>query len=117
MKRFNIVLEDNESFILASCPTLEFAEKYLQDMRENDLKLQKYYNWSKLPQYKIIEQNNENERCCSECKKSMNKGYCIENGEEYYCSDECLHKHYTEEEYEELYDDGNGDSYYTEWED
>lgn len=54
-------------------------------------------------------------RYCSECGKSMKKGYCIENGLEYYCSDECLHKHYTNEEYIEMYDNGNGDSYYTEW--
>lgn len=56
-------------------------------------------------------------RTCSECNKEMTQGYCIENGEEYYCSDECLHNHYTQEEYEEMYDDGNGDSYWTEWED
>lgn len=55
-------------------------------------------------------------RICDECKNKMNSGYVIENGLEYYCSDECLHKHYTEEEYLELYDNGNGDSYYTEWE-
>lgn len=55
-------------------------------------------------------------RICSDCEKIMNAGYCINDGEEYYCSDECLHKHYTEEEYKEMYDDGNGDSYYTEWE-
>lgn len=56
-------------------------------------------------------------RKCSECSKNMNEGYCIDNGLEYYCSDECLHKHYTDEEYKEMYDDGNGDSYWTEWED
>lgn len=56
-------------------------------------------------------------RICSECKKKMNDGYCIDGGLEYYCSDECLHKHYTEEEYLDMYDDGNGDSYWTEWED
>ena len=55
-------------------------------------------------------------RICNECKKKMNKGYCIENGMEYYCTDECLHKHYTEEEFLNMYNDGDGDSYYTEWE-
>lgn len=55
-------------------------------------------------------------RICNECKKKMNKGYCIENGLEYYCTDECLHKHYTEEEFLNMYNDGEGDSYYTEWE-
>ena len=56
-------------------------------------------------------------RTCSHCGDGMYEGYCIDNGEEYYCSDECLHKHYTEEEYLEMYDEGNGDSYWTEWED
>ena len=59
----------------------------------------------------------ESERFCNECGKAMNSGYCIDNGCEYYCSEECLHKHYTEEEFLEMYDNGNGDSYYTEWED
>lgn len=54
-------------------------------------------------------------KICSECGREMIEGYCIENGLDYYCSDECLHKNMTEEEYLELYDDGNGDSYYTEW--
>lgn len=43
-------------------------------------------------------------------------GYCIDSGLKYYCSDECLHKHYTKEEWLDMYEDG-GDSYYTEWED
>lgn len=55
-------------------------------------------------------------RTCTHCGKSMTNGYCIDNGCEYYCSDECLHEHYTEEEYLEMYDDGEGDSYWTEWE-
>lgn len=59
----------------------------------------------------------EETRICSHCGKPMKQGYCIEGGSEYYCSDECLHAHYTDEEYLELYDDGNGDSYWTEWED
>lgn len=58
----------------------------------------------------------DNFRICTHCGKTMKEGYCIENGMEYYCSDDCLHKVYTEEEYLELYDDGNGDSYWTSWE-
>jgi hypothetical protein len=57
----------------------------------------------------------ENIRVCSECGKPMTEGYCIENGAEYYCSEECLHKNLTDEEYENLYDEGRGDSYYTSW--
>jgi hypothetical protein len=55
-------------------------------------------------------------RTCSHCGKGMSEGYCIEGGESYYCSPECLHANMTEEEYLELHDDGNGDSYWTEWE-
>lgn len=55
-------------------------------------------------------------RRCSECGKKMRQGYVIENGLEYYCDDECLHKHYTAEEWNEMYSD-DGDSYWTEWED
>lgn len=51
---------------------------------------------------------------CDECGCGMNEGYCINGGEQYYCSDECLHEHISPEEWEELYEDG-GDSYYTEW--
>ena len=48
----------------------------------------------------------------------MNEGYHIGgNGIEYYCSDACLHTEITHEEYMELYDDGEGDSYWTAWED
>lgn len=56
-------------------------------------------------------------RVCSHCGKEMFEGYVIDNGLEYYCSDECLHQHYTDEEYDEMYDNGNGDSYWTEWDD
>lgn len=57
----------------------------------------------------------EHIRCCSECGKPMYEGFCIENGADYYCSEECLHKHISEEEYDKLYDDGKGDSYWTSW--
>jgi len=55
MKKFNIVEVGNEDIILASCPTLELAKKYLKEMIKTDKKLQKYYNWSRIPEYKIIE--------------------------------------------------------------
>lgn len=54
-------------------------------------------------------------RICTECGSIMTEGFCIENGMEYYCSEECLHKNISEEEYLELYDDGNGDTYWTQW--
>ena len=59
----------------------------------------------------------EDTRICSHCGKPITKGYCIYGGTEYYCSDECLHEHYTDEEYLEMYNGGDGDSYWTEWDD
>ena len=57
--KYNIVEENNDDFILASCNTLELAKKCLKSMIKTDKKLQKYYNWSKLPAYKIIESKEE----------------------------------------------------------
>jgi len=54
-------------------------------------------------------------RTCDEYGKGMNEGYCFDGGCEYYCSDECLHKHFTPEEWAEAYADGDGDSYWTTW--
>lgn len=56
-------------------------------------------------------------RKCNECGKEITKGYSINDGDEYYCSNECLFNHYTPNEYTKMYDDGNGNSYYTEWDD
>ena len=70
-------------------------------------------------------------RKCSECGRGMNEGYVV-GGDNYYCSEDCLHKHFTPEEwldecmeYDERFDDASveyaddmivGDwSYYTEW--
>lgn len=54
-------------------------------------------------------------KTCDACGRVMLEGYCIDDGDEYYCSDNCLHKYYTTEEYLEMYDDGNGHSYWTDW--
>lgn len=58
----------------------------------------------------------EDKRYCSICGKEMTEGYYNEDEFQYYCSDECLHKDYTDEEYNKLYDNGNGNFYYTSWE-
>ena len=57
----------------------------------------------------------EHIRVCSECGKPMYEGYCIEDGAEYYCSDECLHMNLSEKQFEKLYDEGRGNSYWTSW--
>lgn len=55
-------------------------------------------------------------RICNECGKHVKEsGYVVENGVEYYCSNDCLHKHYTPSEWEKMYDNGSGDSYWTTW--
>jgi len=63
-------------------------------------------------------------RKCSECGCGMNAGYVVGGGDNYYCSEDCLHKHFTPEEWIEEcsdYDEESdeyivGDtSYYTEW--
>lgn len=73
-------------------------------------------------------------RRCTECSKPMKEGYLVGQGAQYYCSDECLHKHYTLQEWNRLCCQ-NGDedicntpdynweskeisdeNYYTEWE-
>ena len=53
-------------------------------------------------------------RICEECGKPMIEGYVV-NGCDTYCSDDCLHKHLSEEEYKALYNDGEGDTYWTNW--
>ena len=54
-------------------------------------------------------------RECTACGAGMNEGYCIEGGIEYYCSKVCLNTEISDEEFAELYADGEGDSYYTDW--
>jgi hypothetical protein len=57
-------------------------------------------------------------RYCSNCGKVIvAEGYSINGGCDYYCSDECLYNVMSEEEYNELYDDGEGESYRTDWDD
>lgn len=54
-----------------------------------------------------------NYRICSECNQKMYEGFVIDDGIEYYCSENCLHKNISEEDYLELYDNGEGNSYWT----
>lgn len=69
------------------------------------------------PAIEETEETEEDEgRSCNACGKAMSEGYCIEGGMEYYCSKVCLNTEISDEEFEELYDDGEGDSYWTEWE-
>lgn len=59
----------------------------------------------------------DTDRCCrrcSVCGKLMREGYCEDIGAEYYCSTDCLHTDFTNEEWNEECKI-NDQSYYTEW--
>lgn len=47
----------------------------------------------------------------------MDAGFVVHGGEEYYCSDKCLHKHISSGEWNELYENRSDENYWTEWED
>lgn len=55
----------------------------------------------------------ESTRICTACGAVMTEGYCIGDGESYYCSDKCLHTAMTQEEYMELYNEDC--AYWTQW--
>ena len=52
-------------------------------------------------------------RRCDVCVAEMFSGYVVDDGLEYYCSNDCLHGVYSEEEYDELCRDDR--AYWTEW--
>ena len=45
-------------------------------------------------------------RFCTGCGMPMGWGYSVEVGEEYFCCEECLHKHYLPKEVEEMFTEG-----------
>ena len=49
-----------------------------------------------------------------ELNKLMREGYCADMGVAYYCSKDCLHSDFTDEEWAEECE-SNDQSYYTEW--
>ena len=55
-------------------------------------------------------------RQCTKCNQNIVQGYCIEGGLAYYCSDNCLYQHYSKAEWNDMYNNGKSDSYWTEWE-
>lgn len=55
-------------------------------------------------------------RQCKTCGEiNFEQGFCMEDGLYYYCSEECLHADFTEEEYLKAYDEEW--AYWTQWED
>jgi len=97
---------------------LRYLQIYEIDTNGRDFKdvLADYIIYNEAPNdVKVLGLDEEHYRICSECGKVMVEGYCIDNGLDYYCSDECLHKNMTQKEFDALYDEGRGNSYWTSW--
>lgn len=92
---------------------LEILSELINEVNE----LVKVNNISKCEVETIIETLEDESlevRICTNCGELMEVGYVVNGGDEYYCSDECLHEEYTEKEWlEEV--ENNEDSYWTEW--
>lgn len=57
-------------------------------------------------------------RKCDHCDKLFNEGYCLNGGERYYCSDDCLFKAEGKNAHEDFaIGDDDSESYWTVWED
>jgi len=69
-----------------------------------------------IKKYGAIEIVQTEQRYCSCCSLPMDKGYCINGGEKYFCSEKCLKKVYSNAEIEDLQiGSDDSDSYYTDW--
>ena len=97
----------------------DYYHDLLDDAAEDDIKqhMTDFLIQQSTVEELVDELDLDHVRCCSVCGRAMTEGYCIENGAAYYCSDECMSKEMTRQEFLELYDDGKGDSYWTSWTD
>ena len=79
-----------------------------------DLTGQNFGYWQVLERAENGKDGHARWKClCTACGKHMQDGYCINDGDEYFCSDDCLHAYYSEEEYEQLCEQDAG--YWTTW--
>lgn len=98
--RFSVRVENGDDIMLYDPdPALENLTR-LADIRENV--------------FSVLQELHP--RLCHECGKPMTSGFCIGGGAKYFCSEPCLHRNYTPEEWTGMYDDGRSDCYWTEWE-
>ena len=79
----------------------------------------KWIDSTKPPYITDVDQNTRelvkiNVRKCNVCGCEMFSGFCVRDGEEYYCSSKCLDTVYSEDEYLDMFLDD--EIYYTEWE-
>ena len=64
----------------------------------------------------LIDKHNLPIRICTHCNKPMIQGYCINDGDSYFCSKECLDEKFTQSEQEELeIGSDSSNSYWTNW--
>lgn len=107
----NISIPGAEDIIIGDTPSVDYFDT------QNDCWVGKgdvIVNGKEYEWWNDLKFTTEEYRRCNICGKIIKKGYCINNGEEYYCSEDCLHKRYTEKEWqEEMYGE---DNYWTEWE-
>ena len=55
-------------------------------------------------------------RLCDICKGGFNEGFVTGNGEEYFCSDKCLHKKYSKKVWAKMHEEDNENNYWSTWE-
>lgn len=99
-------LEDinrESAYLLAKLFDGRYTEEYLCGKAD-------HVGWGRV----LCELDVDDFRVCSECGALMHEGYCVDMGYAHYCSDKCLHKHFTDEEWcEEC--KTNSQSYWTDW--
>lgn len=109
LSRLTRAVSGTEKELFTESELHKFAEFYCDKWDENtseDLIAESFvdYWWNSERTY----------RRCSECGKLMRTGYCVDMGVAYYCSEECLHSDFTDEEWAAECE-SNDQSYYTEW--
>ena len=98
---FRQEVRESDNLTECFCRILDHQDDLTDDLKE----FMTYYviKYKELPEL-IEELELDHFRVCSECSGVMTAGYCIENG-----------KNMTQAEFEKLFDDGRGDSYWTVW--
>ena len=117
-KRFGVVIQRTVNVIVdinvrPEWDKDELLERIIEKAYEEEIYSLDFSSTARLAEDYSLEAEEE-ERICSVCGKPMKEGYCLDGGLEYYCSTACLHRDFTDEEWEEECNT-NEDSYWTEW--
>ena len=89
---------------------MENKDEYIQDLEEENERLTE-----KVRIQELMIADMERGRRCNVCNAVMEDGFIVEKAfiNEYYCSEECRRKKYTDEQYQEMFE--NDEAYWTEW--